>query len=183
MGIEKFENLIKDNKEYFEKEPSMDHMEKFFFKLQEQEEEKKTIFINNDQRAWWIGIAASLSLLISIGWFITQQPTESQKRQEMGLSLELTEIKSYYTQESTKKLNEIIQCADQSEGTQRLIASTENQLEKLAFNVEKLEDKLKDASGNKKIELAYIQNLKAKSDLVNNMHNQICKQSINILTQ
>ena len=49
MGIEKFENLIKDNKEYFEKEPSMDHMEKFFFKLQEQEEEKKTIFINNDQ--------------------------------------------------------------------------------------------------------------------------------------
>lgn len=183
MGIDKFENLIKDNKEYFEKEPSMDHMEKFFFKLQEQEEEKKTIFINNDQRAWWIGIAASLSLLISIGWFITQQPTESQKRQEMGLSLELTEIKSYYTQESTKKLKEINQCADQGSVTQSLIASTETQLKKLAFNVEKLEDKLKDASGNKKIELAYIQNLKAKSDLVNQMHNQICNQNNNIITQ
>lgn len=183
MGINKFENLIKDNKKYFEKEPSMEHMDKFFFKLKEEKEEKVLRFAKNDQKAWWIGIAASLSLLISIAWFITEQPTESQRRQEMGLSIELTQIKTYYIKESQKKLKEINQCADQSENTQKLINTTETQLQKLAYNVEKLEDKLKDATGNKKLELAYIQNLKAKSDLVNKMHNEICNQNNSILTQ
>ncbi len=69
-----------------------------------------------------------------------------------------------------------------SANTQKLINATENQLMKLDFNVEKIEDKLKEAAGNKRLELAYIQNLKAKNDLLNKMHNQICNKQ-NVLTQ
>lgn len=185
MGLNKFEKLIKDNQEYFEQEPSMDHMDKFFFKIKEKEEDQKKAFLKNDQRAWWIGIAATISLLISIGWFISIQDIPSFKNQQMGMSLELNEIKTYYTKESDQKLKEINQCANQSPTTQKLIASTETQLKKLTFNADKLENKLITTGGNKKLEMAYIQSLKVKNDLVNQMHHEICKPSYNsnLLTQ
>lgn len=183
MGLNKLEKLIKENQEYFEQEPSMDHMDKFFFKIKEKEENQKNAFLKNDQRAWWIGIAATISLLISIGWFISIQDMQFSKKQQMGLSLELNEIKSYYNKESDKKLQEINQCVNQSTSTQKLMASTETQLNKLSFNTDKLENKLIETGGNKKIELAYIQSLKIKNDLVNQMYKEICKQNSNILTQ
>jgi len=183
MGLDKFEKLIKDNQEYFDQEPSMDHMDKFFFKLKEKEEGQKKAFINNDQRAWWIGIAASISLLISIGWFISIQEAPSVNKQKMGLSLELNEIKSYYDKESDKKLLEINQCAQQSPTTQKLLALTETQLQKLSFNADKLENQLILTGGNKKIEMAFIQNLKIKNDLVNQMHKEMCIQRNNVITQ
>ena len=99
MGLDKFEKQIKDHQEYFEKEPSMDHMDKFFFKLQEQKEEQKVPFITWPKSNWWIGIAASVSLLISISWFIFEQAPHQHKQQQMGLSFELCEIKAYYNKE------------------------------------------------------------------------------------
>lgn len=182
MGLDKFEKQIKDNQEYFKKEPSMDHMDKFLFKLREQEDEQKDKFLKWDKSSWWIGIAASLSLFISIAWFIYQQEPMQNKKQQMGLSFELNEIKTYYTKESNKKLDEINNCSDMSSSTQKLIKATETQLMKLDFNVDKIENKLKEASGNKRLELAYIQNLKAKNDLLDKMHNEICNKQ-NILIQ
>jgi len=182
MGLSKFEKQIKDHQEYFEKDASMDHLEKFLFKLKEQEEKKKKETINWSQGSWWIGIAASLSLLISIAWFISQQPQELKQQQQMGLSFELYEIKSYYNNDSDKKLKQINSCSDMSHKSQKLIATTETQIMKLDYNVDKLEDKLKAASGNKKLELAYIQNLKAKNDLLNKMYQEICHNQ-NVLTQ
>jgi len=183
MGLNNFEKLIKENQEYFEQEPSMDHMDKFFFKLKEKEEDQKNAFLKNDQRAWWIGIAAAISLLISIGWFISIQDIQSTEKQQMGLSLELNEIKSYYNKESDKMLEEINQCANQSPTTQKLMATTETQLKKLTFNADKLENKLMTTGGNKKIEMAYIRSLKVKNDLVNQMHAEICNPNNNIVTQ
>lgn len=182
MGLSKLENTIKDNIEYFEKEPSMDHMDKFLFKLKENEEEKKSSFIKLSDGSWWIGIAASISLLVTIAWFIGTQSFQFKNNQQMGLSLELNEIKNYYTQESDKKMKEINECTNNSNIKQKMISDTESQILKLNFNAENIENKLIEAKGNKKLELAYIQSLKAKNDLVNKMHDEICVNN-NSLTQ
>jgi len=182
MGLDKFEQQIKDSHEYFEQEPSMEHMDKFLFKLQEQKEAKKTNLISWNKSSWWIGIAASLSLLISIGMFINRNPIPQKQPQQMGLSMELLEIKTYYNNESEKKLEKINQCNHKTANTQKLIENTESQIMKLDFNADKLENKLLVASGNKRVELAFIQNLKAKNDLINKMYVEICSNQ-NLLTQ
>lgn len=185
MGLDKFEKLLAENQEYFEKEPSSEHMDKFYFKLQEKQNENQLFkSSNNNNTSWWIGIAASISLLITLGWFISQQKIEIKNNQQMGLSTELMNIKTYYNHESEKKLKEITQCANQSETTQKLIKTTETQIMKLNFNSELIEDKLKDSQGNKRLETAYIQSLKTKNDLINHIHEEICKQeNINLMTQ
>ena len=182
MGLNKFEKIIKENQEYFDKEPSMEHMDKFLFKLREQEETiKKKSFLLGKNRSW-LAIAASISILIGIAWVFQQQAPRAFENKQMGLSLELNDIKTYYSHNSNEKLQEIKNCSNQSENTQKLIETTKVQLLKLDFNTEKIENKLKEASGNKRLELAYIQNLKAKNDLLNNMQAQICSKK-NILTQ
>lgn len=185
MGLDNFEKLIKNNQEYFEKEPSSEHMDKFFYKMQEKQNRNQLFKTsNNNNKAWWIGIAASLSLLITIGWFISQQEIDTKNNQQMGLSSELMNIKNYYNSESEKKLKEITACANQSETTQKLIKTTETQLMKLSYNSDKIESKLKESQGNKRLETAYIQSLKTKNDLINQMHNEICKQgNNNLMTQ
>jgi len=185
MGLDKFEKLIKDNQEYFEKDPSSEHMDKFYFKLQEKQNDNQLFKTsNNKNTAWWIGVAATLSLLISIGWFISKQNIETRNNQQMGLSSELMNIKAYYNNESNKKLKEIEQCANQSRTTQKLIKTTETQIMKLDFNSEKIEDQLKESKGNKRLETAFIQNLKTKNDLLNQMHEEICEQeNRNLMTQ
>jgi len=182
MGLNKFEKTIKDNQEYFDKEPSMEHMDKFLFKLREQEDTSKKKGFNWKKNSSWLAIAASISILIGIAWIFQQQAPLAFEKHQTGLSLELNDIKTYYSNNSNKKLQAIKNCSDQSDNTKKLIASTEVQLLKLDFNTEKIENKLKKASGNKRLELAYIQNLKAKNDLLNNMQNQICTKK-NILTQ
>jgi len=177
MGLDKFEKLIKDNQEYFEKEPSSEHMDKFYFKMQESQNENQLFKTSaNTNKAWWIGIAATISLLVSIGWFISQQKIASNNTQQMGLSAELINIKTYYNNESDKKLKEIEQCTNQSQTSQKLIKSTETQIMKLDFNTEKIEDLLKNSQGNQRLETAFIQNLKTKNDLLNQMHEEICQQ-------
>ena len=182
MGLNRMEKDIKNNREFFEQEPSMEHMDKFLFKLREQEETTKKKNFSWKKNSSWLAIAASISILIGIAWILQQQEPQGFNRQQMRLSLELNDIKTYYSNNSNQKLLEIKSCSDQSENTKRLIETTEMQLLKLDFNTEKIEDKLKEASGNKRLELAYIQNLKAKDDLLNNMQTQICSKK-NILTQ
>ncbi len=182
MGLNNFEKIIKDHQEYFESDPSMEHMDKFLFKLKEKEKTTTKTIFSWQQSSFWLGIAASISILISMAWFIQQQAPQEFESDQMGLSMELYEIKTYYNSESTKKLKEIKNCTTPTQNTKKLIETTEAELMKLDYNSEKIENKLKNAAGNKKLELAFIQNLKAKNDLLETMQNQICSNK-NILTQ
>jgi|GEM_PF-6531861 hypothetical protein len=182
MGLDKFEKAIQENREFFEKEPSMEHMDKFLYKLKESSN-NNSLSASYENKTWWIGIAATLLILVSMGWFIQMQAGKMNQKQEQFLSAELIEVKSYYTFESQKMLKEITECSTSSPAKKVVLESTQNQLQKMNFNAEKLENKLKEASGNKKLELAYIQSLKAQNDLVNQVYNEICKPTQNMLTQ
>ena len=182
MGLDKFEKAIQENREFFEKEPSMEHMEKFLFKLKETNNSNSST-ASYKNKSWWLGIAATLLILVSMGWFIQMQSKNFSSQNELTLSSELIEVKSYYTFESQKMLKEITECSASSPAKKVVLESTQNQLQKMSFNAEKLENKLKEAAGNKKLELAYIQSLKAQNDLVNQVYNEICKPSQNMLIQ
>jgi hypothetical protein len=184
MGIEKFEKIIKENKDFFEEDPSSEHMDKFFFKLQEKQNKNQLFKTSkNSNKAWWIGVAATLSLLVTIGWFISQQTIETRESQQMGLSAELLKIRSYYANESEKKIKKINECANQSETTKRLVESSETQIKKLSFNADKIEYKLKESAGNKRLEMAYVKSLKTKNDLLNKIYAEVCNRDNNLLTQ
>ena len=182
MGIDQIKKVIQENREYFEKEPGMDHMDTFLFKLQDQKEKKKTNAVNWSANRWWIGMAASVSLLIGISWFIINHPSVDNISNQTSLSPELYQIKSYYNMETEKKLQKMTVCAKKSPATDRILKSTESQILKLDFNADLIENKLQTAKGNKRLELAYIQSLKAKSDLVSQIYQEICAGS-NLLTQ
>ena len=182
MGINNFEKLIQSNQEYFEKEPSIDHMEKFAFMLREQEEVKKKSFLLVKQSSWWLAAAASVIILISFSWYMAINPIQQIPQQQIGLSFELTKIKNYYTQDNTKKLKEIGRCSKRSSQTEKILRTTESQLMKLNFNAEKIENKLVEAPGNKQLELAYVLSLKTQNDIVNKVHQEICSNN-KLLTQ
>ncbi|OYT17040.1 MAG: hypothetical protein B7C24_04775 [Bacteroidetes bacterium 4572_77] len=170
MGLDKFEKQIKNHQEFFEQEPSMEHMDKFLFQLQEKKATVKTL---SNNFKWWMSIAASIVVLIGFGWFIQNQNISTQTQN--NLSAELFEIKNYYNMESEKKLVAINECAQGSQKEEKLLKNTEIQLQKIDFNTQKLEHKLKNAQGNKQIELAYVKSLKAKNDIINTMYNEMCQ--------
>lgn len=177
------EKDIKNNREFFEQEPSMEHMDKFLFKLQEEKGQSSTSLLP-EKKQWLLAIAASIIILIGMTWFIQDQALNNIQTPPQDLSFKLYEIKAYYTQNSDKKWADINECSQSSERNKKILKNTENQLLKLDYNTEKIALQLKDANGNKKLELAYIQSLKAKNDLVNTMYNQICSPQQNqLLTQ
>lgn len=177
------EKDIKNNREFFEQEPSMEHMDKFLFKLQEENEPTGTTIFAEKNR-WLLAIAASIVILIGMTWFIQDQALNNIQAPQQERSFELYEIKAYYTQNSEKKWADINECSQGSDKNKKILRNTENQLLRLDYNTEKIALRLKEANGNKKLELAYIQSLKAKNDLVNTMYNQICSPQQNqLLTQ
>jgi len=183
MGLDKIEKIVHENRDYFEQEPEMEHMNKFLFKLQEQKEKEGFTRINRKKYNWIISVAASVSILIAMSWFIIQHPMPQQNTsKQISLSTELYEIKTYYNRETEKKLKEIDECIKKTPKTESLLNSTKSQILKLDFNVNNIEDKLKKASGNERLKMAYIKNLKAKNDLVSQVYNEICTNS-NLLTQ
>lgn len=95
------------------------------------------------------------------------------------LSEELMHVKMYYEQETEEKMDEIMLCGTQSVENEMLMESTSNRLKKLDANTQKLEEKLSIANDNQQLKSAYIQSLKAKSDVVEQMYAQICKEQTN----
>lgn len=103
---------------------------------------------------------------------------------EPQLSDDLMHVKMYYSTQTNEKMSEIKNCANQSNAQEMLFESTEGRLQKLDNNTLELERKLSLAQGNKQLENAYILSLKAKSEVVNQIYDQMCTNNANnIITQ
>ncbi len=100
------------------------------------------------------------------------------------LSEELMHVKMYYNQQTEAKMTEIRNCATEITNNNMFFETAEDRLQKLDNNTKLLEQKLGKSEGNKQLENAYIQSLKVKSEIVNQIYAQLCDENSNsIITQ
>lgn len=177
MGLKNLENKIWENKAFFEAELPTYDLEKFEAKLNQHTTnlKKSKQFVFKSYRAF--AVAASVSILLMISVFSVLELSKDLNTPQ--LSEELMHVKMYYEQETEEKMDEIMLCGTQSVENEMLMESTSNRLKKLDANTQKLEEKLSIANDNQQLKSAYIQSLKAKSDVVEQMYAQICKEQTN----
>ncbi|MFH0999494.1 MAG: hypothetical protein V1783_01515 [Bacteroidota bacterium] len=181
MGNKNIETKVKENKAFFDAEPSSAHFDNFREKLNafnESKPIKKSLFLTPKLI---FAIAASVGILLLIPVFKLLESSDFLS--QPPLSEELIHVKMYYSQQTESKLAEIEKCKD-NDNSAILIESATNRMQKLEESTLELEQKLSRAHGNKQMENAYIQSLRAKSDLVNQVYEQLCADNTNlILTQ
>lgn len=182
MGLNNLENKIQGNRAFFDEEPSENHLEKFQARLAQSEYKKISsgkIRMNMNK---FYAAAASVTILLFISLFaLLEYPKLNHEPQ---LSDELMHVKMYYSVQTNEKLTEIRNCTTKTNSKDMFFESTEDRLQKLENNTEELERKLGQAHGNKQLENAYILSLKAKSEVVNQIYNQLCVNNTNnIITQ
>lgn len=182
MGLNNLENKILENKTFFNEEPSADHLAKFQAKLATLEKPKKVNrgFVITSKKAFAYAASIIIFLLISIFALVEYPKVEARPQ----LSEELMHVKMYYGAQTNPKIEEIRNCATKSTESEMLFESAENRLYKLDNNTKILEGKLEYAQDNKQLKSAYIQSLKAKSDVVDQIYTQLCENKTNnIITQ
>ncbi len=172
MGLENLENKIRENKAFFEDELSSNHLERFQAKLEQMDkavQPNKSLGNRVNRVAL---VAASVIVLLFIAFFAQTKFPSAQA--EPQLSNELMQVKMYYITQTNKKIEEIKSCAANKVSNDILFETTEDRLSKLDQSTLKLEHKLERAEGNKQLKMAYIQSLKAKSEVVDQMYIQMC---------
>ena len=182
MGLNNLENKIRENKMFFDEEPSVDHLEKFQARLDKIENPKNIHhgFLFTSTKTFVLAASVTIFLLIAIFALLESPDIEEQ----FQLSEELMHVKMYYSSQTNSKIEEIKNCATKTTENEMLFETAENRLYKLDNNTLILEDKLGQAKGNKQLESAYIQSLKAKSEVVNQIYAQLCENNTNnIITQ
>lgn len=182
MGLNNLENKIRENKAFFDEEPSAYHLERFQAKLSQLDKpvtvHKGFLFVSN--KAFAVAASVTILMLISILALLDFPDTETQPQ----LSEELMHVKMYYNQQTEAKMTAIRNCASDINNDNMFFETAENRLQKLDNNTLELEQKLGKAEGNKQLENAYIQSLKAKSEIVNQIYTQLCEENTNsIITQ
>jgi hypothetical protein len=180
MGLNNLENKIREDKLFFDEEPSADHLLKFKEKLDflAEPENKKNIFSFPIRRMMAIAASAGLILFVSI---FSLNEYRTNKENTSQLSKELLHVKMYYSTLSDEKMEEINRCVSHSNENELLLESTKNRLLKLDENTQVLEEKLNYAQGNKQLENAYIQSLMAKSEVTNQIYEQLCTENTKTL--
>lgn len=180
MGLNNLENKIREDRLFFDEEPSANHFIKFNEKLNflAESENKKNVFSFPIRKVMAVTASAGLVLFISIFALSEYKNKEEAAPQ---LSEELLHVKMYYSTLSEEKMEEINRCVSTSSENGLLLESTKNRLLKLDENTQALEEKLSYAQGNKQLENAYIQSLMAKSEVTNQIYEQLCTENTQIL--
>ena len=182
MGLNSLENKIRENKAFFDEEPSANHLKRFQAKLSRQDNpvtiHKGFLFASN--KAFAVAASVTILLLVSIFALLDFPKAETQPQ----LSEELMHVKMYYNQQTEAKMTEIRNCATEITNNNMFFETAEDRLQKLDNNTKLLEQKLGKSEGNKQLENAYIQSLKVKSEIVNQIYAQLCDENSNsIITQ
>lgn len=182
MGVNNLENRIRENKAFFDAEPSLNHLERFQAKLSQLEKPEaiRRGFVFTSNRTFALAASVTILLLIAIFALLEFPSVEAQPQ----LSEELMHVKMYYTSQTDEKIEEIRNCAAVSSDNEILFETAENRLQKLENTTQELERKLSQAHGNKQLESAYKQSLQAKSEVVDQIYTQMCVTNTNnIITQ
>jgi len=181
MGLNNLETKIRENKAFFEEEPTPEHFDRFEAKLNTINYSKPAnkSYLFTSKRIFAYAATVSILLLVSLFAILESSSLNAQPQ----LSEELFHVKMYYSQLTGDKISEIEKCT-KTINNDFIYESTSNRLLKLDESTLELEQKLSRAQGNKQLESAYIQSLKAKSEIVDQIYAQMCVDNTNnLITQ
>jgi len=144
-------------------EPDMGHKERFLNRLQSQQD--ATAF--SKKRSWLftpLSIAASVAVLLAVGIGVYLGSPRSVEEQVANISPEIANTEYYFASLIEEQVTELQN--ESSPETQRLIADTMEQLQKLKINYKGLEKDLLDGGNSKLILSAMITNFQTRIDLL-----------------
>ena len=166
----KLEELFRDLKGSFDtEEPTAGHQERFLARL---DSAKGVVRLQQRRSNWWkpLSIAASVVLLIGLGFtFFTAEP--SIEEQVAEISPEVSQTQFYFANLIEEQVKELE--SQSSPETEKMIADTMAQLEKLESNYAKLEQDLINGGDSKLILSAMITNFQTRIDLLQEVMNNI----------
>lgn len=147
-------------------EPETGHEARFLEKM-----DSKTIVLNKTRKSIWkpfIGIAASMTLLVSL--FVFTQKEETSK-DLASVSPEMQQTQDFFTtsiNEELKKLN-----AEKSPQTEALITDAMAQINLLEAEYQKLKTDLYESGSDQRVIHAMISNFQNRIDILNTVLEQI----------
>jgi len=162
-----FENL---EGTFDSEEPTDGHQQRFLEKLQAS---KGLVSIPKKKNLWWkpMSIAASVVILLGIGFGMFSKTSSSIDQQVAEISPEVSQTEFYFASLIEEQVKELE--SESTPETKRIIDDTMVQLLKLETNYKVLEQDLIKGGNSKLILSAMITNFQTRIDLLQNVLNQV----------
>ncbi len=162
------ENRIKELQNEFDfAEPTIGHFERFEEKLQAQKKLKK----GSKFRWAWMGIAASILLLL--GFFLGNYNQEPTALELADVSPKMEETQHFYLATIQQEIESINK--EKTPENQQIIEDAFTQLNKLEDNYKKLTIQLKESNEDKRVVFAMISNFQTRIEVLQNLMEQLDK--------
>jgi hypothetical protein len=168
------EKKIKNERDYFDPhEPKPGHRERFIDLLEEAPELQKTSNINGI----WMKIAASLIILISVGYiafnFITEQKSSAQNVLLIEYNEDFENILTYYDEKAAGKMQEIESLSPNDEQASHVKKSVQQQFEDLDISMAAIEKDYQRNPENEKLKAAMINSKRNKVKVMDQVIQQL----------
>lgn len=168
----KIDELFRDLHGTFDtEEPSEGHLDRFMAKLESTS--SGTPRTKDKKNRWWpLSIAASLLLLCTLAYnFLGPTPTVAQQLTQ--ISPEISNTGNHFGSLIKEKIKEMQN--ENTPATEKMIADTMIQLQKLDHDYKKMEQDLLNGGNSKLILSAMVNNFQTRIDLLNEILEQIEK--------
>ena len=172
--MSQLENKIKSEKAFFDQhEPKPGHRERFIDLLDAEPELLKTNTIGGA----WLKIAATLLILISVGFITFNYIAEKKSNAQNILLIEYNEnfesILTYYDEEAAGKMNEIERLTPDGAQATEIKKAVMNQFEELDISMAAIEKDYSKDPENEKLKAALINNKRNKVKVMDQVIRQL----------
>ncbi|WP_452226241.1 hypothetical protein [Lacinutrix cladophorae] len=168
MKKDNLDTLFDNLKDDFDVEtPTLDHEKRFLKKLNKQE----IAYTSKPKNNFWkpfLGIAATLAILVTV--FVTTQQEETVN-DLASISPEMAETQNFFTNAIASELTKIEQ--ESNPETKLLIADAMMQMQRLEKEYQGLKEDLSESGEDKRVIYAMISNFQNRIDILQNTLSQI----------
>lgn len=168
--MEKLEQYIRDNREFFDdEEPASGHISRFEERLAQ---EMKVVPITRHRR--WMRVAVTVVVLVTAGTIGFDMLSKnvfksSDEYASVTFSSDTREALDYYSKLTDERMTEINKIATTCPQGNQLKSQAEKESATFDANSRELTDALKENPGNQRVEAALIRNQQMKEAALNNL--------------
>lgn len=167
------EEKFKKEKMFFDQcEPKPGHRERFIDLLETEPELRKT-----KNRGIWLKIAATMLILISVGFiafnFITEKKSNAQQVLLIEYNEDFESVLTYYDEKASGKMQELMAIAKDDEQAEQLKKTVLNQFEDLEISMAAIEKDYSKDPENEKLKAAMINSKRNKVRVMDQVIQQL----------